>query len=120
MSEVLFVGGNGIREREESLPSLVQRCLGPRLEGFPSARHCVVDIFLGGNGDLGIWLLGGRVDVVAGFGGGFQFVVDNVVKGLQVPSASKRYWSRMVALLTVKSNLGAWPSTPLARPLATV
>lgn len=82
MGEILFVGGNGISEREESLPSFLKRCLRPRLEGLPCARYCVVDIFLGGNRDLGVWLLGGRVDVVAGFGGGGQFVVDDIVKGL--------------------------------------
>ena len=92
MSEVFFVGGNCISEREKSLPSLVQRCLRPRLECLPPARHRVIDILLGGNRDLGIWLLGGRIDVVAGFGGGCQFIVDDIVEGLSAWSIREPSW----------------------------
>jgi len=82
MSEIFFVGGNGISEGEKSFPPLLKWCFGPRLESLPCTRHRIVDIFLGGYWNLGVWLLGGRVDVVAGFGGGGRFVVDDIVKGL--------------------------------------
>ena len=119
-SELLLMGGNGIGEREKRLSPFVKWCVRPWLEGFPSARYCVVDIFLGRDRDFGIRLFRRRVDVVASFGGGGQFIVNDIMEGLETWSTCKAHGDRTLMLLTVKSSLGAWPSTPLATPLRVV